>query len=38
MALTDRALKDSFASALANLGGSPGDGGLREALGWDEVI
>ena len=33
--MTDRAQKDTFVAALTALGGSAGNGKLRDALGWD---
>ena len=33
--MTDQAQKDRFVAALAALGGSAGNGKLRDALGWD---
>jgi type I restriction enzyme M protein len=35
--MTDQAQKDRFVAALAALGGSAGNGRLRDALGWDEA-
>ena len=34
--MTDQAQKDRFVAALTALGGSAGNGKLRDALGWDE--
>ncbi len=35
--MVDQAQKDRFVAALAELGGSAGNGRLREALAWDEA-
>jgi type I restriction enzyme M protein len=35
--MADQAQKDQFVAALTSLGGSAGNGRLREALHWDEV-
>ena len=35
--MTDQAQKDRFVAALTALGGSAGNGKLRDALGWDEA-
>jgi type I restriction enzyme M protein len=36
--MTDQAQKDRFVAALTELGGSVGNGRLREALQWDEAV
>jgi type I restriction enzyme M protein len=35
--MADQAQKDSFLAALAEIGGSAGNGRLRDALDWDEA-
>ena len=35
--MADQAQKDSFLKALAEIGGSAGNGRLRDTLGWDEA-
>jgi type I restriction enzyme M protein len=35
--MSDQALRDRFIQALKERGGSAGNGGLREELGWDEA-
>ena len=35
--MADQAQKDSFLAALAEIGGSAGNGRLRDALGWDDA-
>ncbi len=35
--MADQAQKDSLVATLTELGGSAGNGKLREALGWDEA-
>lgn len=34
--MTEQAQKDTLFAALTGLGGSAGNGKLREALGWDQ--
>lgn len=36
--MANQAQKDQFAAALSQLGGAAGNGRLREALKWDEVV
>jgi type I restriction enzyme M protein len=35
--MADQSQKDSFLAVLSEIGGSAGNGRLRDALGWDEA-